>query len=38
MRTALLEFKYQYSVMKYQAPVAIVLLVLHIFVMYTFAF
>ena len=35
---ALLESKDQYSVIKYQAPVAIVLLALHIFVMYTFAF
>ncbi|SCI88005.1 Protein of uncharacterised function (DUF979) [uncultured Clostridium sp.] len=35
---ALLESKDQYSVIKYQVPVAIVLLALHIFVMYTFAF
>ncbi len=35
---ALLEAKDQYSVIKYQAPVAIVLLAIHIFVMYTFAF
>ena len=35
---ALLESKDQYSVIKYQAPVAVVLLALHIFVMYTFAF
>lgn len=35
---ALLESKDQYSVIKYQAPVAIVLLVLHIIVMYTLAF
>lgn len=35
---ALLESKDQYSVIKHQAPVAIVLLALHIFVMYTFAF
>ena len=35
---ALLESKDQYSVIKYQAPVAIVLLALHIFIMYVFAF
>ena len=35
---ALLEMKNQYDVIKYQAPVAIVLLVLHIFAMYFLAF
>lgn len=35
---ALLETKNQYSVIKYQAPVALVLLVLHIFAMYFLAF
>ncbi|MGG7078934.1 DUF979 domain-containing protein [Clostridium sardiniense] len=36
--SALLECKNQYEVIKYQAPAAIVLLVLHIFVMYFLAF
>ncbi|CEH34896.1 DUF979 domain-containing protein [Romboutsia lituseburensis] len=35
---ALLEMRKQYDVIKYQAPVAIVLLVLHIFAMYFLAF
>lgn len=35
---ALLEAKSQYSVIKYQAPVAIILLVIHIFAMYFLAF
>ena len=35
---ALLETRNQYSVIKYQAPVALVLLVLHIFAMYFLAF
>ncbi|RDY25409.1 DUF979 domain-containing protein [Romboutsia weinsteinii] len=35
---ALLETKNQYSVIKYQAPVALILLVLHIFAMYFLAF
>ncbi|MGL5313199.1 MAG: DUF979 domain-containing protein [Peptostreptococcaceae bacterium] len=36
--SALLEMRKQYDVIKYQAPVAIVLLVLHIFAMYFLAF
>ena len=36
--SALLECKNQYDVIKYQAPTAIILLVLHIFVMYFLAF
>lgn len=35
---ALLDMRKQYDVIKYQAPVAIILLVLHIFVMYFLAF
>ncbi|MGL5330614.1 MAG: DUF979 domain-containing protein [Peptostreptococcaceae bacterium] len=35
---ALLEMKNQYDVIKYQAPVAIILLVIHIFAMYFLAF
>lgn len=35
---ALLEMRSQYSVIKYQAPVAIILLVVHIFAMYFLAF
>lgn len=35
---ALLDMKKQYDVIKYQAPVAIILLVLHIFAMYFLAF
>lgn len=35
---ALLEMRKQYDVIKYQAPVAIVLLILHIFAMYFLAF
>lgn len=35
---ALLEMKKQYDVIKYQAPVAIILLVIHIFAMYFLAF
>lgn len=35
---ALLEMRKQYDVIKYQAPVAVVLLVLHIFAMYFLAF
>lgn len=36
--SALLEMKKQYDVIKYQAPVAIILLVIHIFAMYFLAF
>ncbi|OON99071.1 MAG: hypothetical protein ATN35_00295 [Epulopiscium sp. Nele67-Bin004] len=35
---ALLDMKNQYNVIKYQVPVAIILLVLHIFAMYIFGF
>ena len=38
LQTALLEMRKQYDVIKYQAPVAIILLVLHILAMYFLAF